>query len=114
PYIGRFTVRDAERAGLWMNAKRKPWVHYPKRMLFNRARAFALRDGFADALAGLSITEEVLDTLPPVEEAAKLRPPSLADDEPVTELPQEPPQDALEREEAEGQGEGTGEPEKLL
>ncbi len=67
PYIGRYTVRDAERAGLWMHQRRIPWLKYPKRMLFNRARAFALRDGFADGLHGLSIAEEVLDALPPEE-----------------------------------------------
>lgn len=65
PYVGEFTVRDAKRAGLWMAAHRKPWIQYPKRMLFNRARAFALRDGFADGLAGLTIAEEVQDSLPP-------------------------------------------------
>jgi hypothetical protein len=65
PFVGQFTVRDAKRAGLWNNANRKPWVLYPKRMLFNRARAFALRDGFADGLSGLTIAEEVLDSLPP-------------------------------------------------
>lgn len=65
PYVGQFTVRDAKRAGLWNNASRAPWVKYPKRMLFNRARAFALRDGFADGLSGLTIAEEVLDSLPP-------------------------------------------------
>lgn len=65
PYVGEFTVRDAKRGGLWNNANRQPWVKYPKRMLFNRARAFALRDGFADGLSGLTIAEEVLDSLPP-------------------------------------------------
>ena len=59
PYVGRFSVRDAKRAGLW--GKKAPWVAYPERMLFNRARAFPLRDGFADCLAGLSIREEVED-----------------------------------------------------
>lgn len=66
PYIGIFTVRDAKRADLWMNNHKKPWIDYPKRMLFNRARAFALRDGFADALSGLDIAEEVIDTMPAV------------------------------------------------
>lgn len=61
PYIGRFLVRDAKRANLWMSSNKQPWVDYPKRMLFNRARAFALRDGFADALNGLSLAEEVMD-----------------------------------------------------
>jgi hypothetical protein len=65
PYVGEFTVRDAQRAGLWNNARRQPWILYPKRMLFNRARAFALRDGFSDGLSGLTIAEEVMDTLPP-------------------------------------------------
>jgi hypothetical protein len=65
PYVGEFTVRDAKRAGLWANARRQPWLSYPKRMLFNRARAFALRDGFADGLSGLTIAEEQMDHLPP-------------------------------------------------
>lgn len=64
PYEGRFSVRDAKRAHLWGNPKKVPWMLYPRRMLFNRARAFALRDGFADALAGLGIREEVEDMLP--------------------------------------------------
>lgn len=60
-YEGRFSVRDAKRSHLWGNPKRQPWMLYPKRMLMARARAFALRDGFADALSGLSIAEEVQD-----------------------------------------------------
>lgn len=64
PYIGRFSIRDAKKANLWMNQYKQPWLMYPKRMLFNRARAFALRDGFADGLHGLQIAEEVMDTLP--------------------------------------------------
>lgn len=61
PYEGHYTVRDAKRARLWMNSKKAPWIENPKRMLFNRARAFALRDGFADCLAGLAIVEEARD-----------------------------------------------------
>jgi hypothetical protein len=61
PYEGHYTVRDAKRAHLWMNPKKAPWIENPKRMLFNRARAFALRDGFADCLAGLAIAEEARD-----------------------------------------------------
>jgi len=38
-----------------------PWIEHPDRMLKIRARAFPLRDGFADALAGLAIREEVED-----------------------------------------------------
>jgi hypothetical protein len=50
-----------------MNSNKKPWIMYPDRMLFNRARAFALRDGFADALMGLGIYEEVRDMMPDVD-----------------------------------------------
>lgn len=87
PYVGEFTVRDAKRAGLWNSAARKPWIHYPKRMLFNRARAFALRDGFADGLNGLTIAEEVIDTLPPSvdERGPSKRLSSLIDEEPAEE-----------------------------
>lgn len=83
PYVGEFTVRDAKRAGLWNNARRQPWIAYPKRMLFNRARAFALRDGFADGLNGLTIAEEVMDTLPPAvdERGPSKRLSALIDDE---------------------------------
>jgi hypothetical protein len=71
PYEGKFSVRDAKRANLWMNQYKKPWLQFPKRMLFNRARAFALRDGFSDGLQGLSIAEEVIDHIEPVAAEAK-------------------------------------------
>lgn len=61
PYVGRFTVGDAKRARLWMNTKKVPWIEHPLRMLPIRARSWALRDGFADALAGLAIREEIED-----------------------------------------------------
>lgn len=57
-----FSVRDAKDAGLW--GKAGPWKLYPSRMLQMRARAFALRDGFADVLKGLSIREEFDDVEP--------------------------------------------------
>jgi hypothetical protein len=60
-YVGIFTVGMAKRSRLWMHPKKDPWREYPDRMLKIRARAFALRDGFADALAGLAIREEVED-----------------------------------------------------
>lgn len=84
PYIGTFTVADAKRSNLWMNIKKKPWIEYPKRMLTMRARAFPLRDGFADALAGIAVREEVEDYYTPED---KLLPTTSAldDDEPVTE-----------------------------
>ncbi len=58
PYEGKFSRKDAERAKLLTKAI---WISYPDRMLFNRARAFALRDGFADCLCGLGIVEEMQD-----------------------------------------------------
>ena len=57
PIVSRFSVGDAKRANLW--GKQGPWTQYPKRMLKMRARAFALRDGFADVLKGLYATEEL-------------------------------------------------------
>ncbi len=59
PYEGRFSMGQAKRAKLW--GKIGPWMTYPQRMLMWRARAFAMRDGFADCLSGLSIAEEVQD-----------------------------------------------------
>lgn len=54
-----FTVADATKAGLWK--KSGPWTQYPKRMLQMRARSWALRDAFPDALKGVGIREEVQD-----------------------------------------------------
>jgi len=61
-YMYRFSIDDAKKAGLW--GKQGPWTQYPKRMLQLRARAFALRDKFSDALKGLSVREEVEDYQP--------------------------------------------------
>jgi hypothetical protein len=68
PFVGEFSIEDAKRANLWNNPRRPVWHQYPKRMLFSRARAFPLRDGFADALMGLGIREEAEDLPPAVEE----------------------------------------------
>jgi len=54
-----FSAADAQTAGLW--GKSGPWTQYPKRMLTFRARGFAVRDTFADALAGLITREEAED-----------------------------------------------------
>jgi hypothetical protein len=59
PVTAKFSVEDAKRAGLWN--KQGPWTSYPKRMLQMRARGFALRDAFPDALKGLITTEEAED-----------------------------------------------------
>jgi len=54
-----FSQADAKQAGLW--GKQGPWAQYPKRMLMWRARGYALRDKFADALGGLITVEEARD-----------------------------------------------------
>jgi hypothetical protein len=59
PTVVRFSVADAKKAGLW--AKSGPWSQYPTRMLALRARGFALRNAFADALRGLVTAEEAQD-----------------------------------------------------
>lgn len=55
-----FSVADAKKANLW--GKSGPWTQYPQRMLAMRARGFALRDQFADALRGIILAEEAQDT----------------------------------------------------
>lgn len=99
PVEGEFSVADAKVSGLWTKRGRDgqptPWQQYPKRMLKMRARAFALRDGFADVLKGLAIKEEVEDyhnaTLAPrdeppapppaqIEQAAEATPVTPAED----------------------------------
>lgn len=54
-----FSVTDAKRAKLW--GKSGPWTDYPQRMLQMRARSWAIRDVFADAMKGISIREELED-----------------------------------------------------
>lgn len=54
-----FSMQEAKTANLI--GKAGPWQAYPKRMLQMRARGFALRDSFADALQGLVLTEEAMD-----------------------------------------------------
>jgi hypothetical protein len=54
-----FSVQDAKRAQLW--GKQGPWTQYPMRMLAMRARAFALRNLYADVLRGMGSAEELQD-----------------------------------------------------
>lgn len=62
--VEKFSVDDAKQAGLL--GKQGPWTQYPKRMRKMRARAFLLRDVYADVLRGLPIAEELMD-MPPTE-----------------------------------------------
>lgn len=59
----KFSIKDAEKAGLLNNntSGYSPWKKYTKRMLQMRARGFALRDSFPDALKGLITQEEAQD-----------------------------------------------------
>jgi hypothetical protein len=57
-----FNMEDAKKAGL--AGKAGPWQTAPKRMLQLRARAFAARDLFADALKGIKSVEELRDYSP--------------------------------------------------
>jgi len=78
PVTRTFTRNDAIKAGLWQDKPTvtrrsrdgqgtyeadndSPWFRYPQRMLQMRARSWALRDQFADALQGAIQTEEAQD-----------------------------------------------------
>lgn len=54
----RFSYQDAKRAAL---LGKDTYKSYPQRMLAMRARAWCLRDLFADVLAGLGVAEEMQD-----------------------------------------------------
>ncbi len=56
-----FSMADAVKAKL--DKKEGPWQEYPKRMLFHRARSWALRDTFPDALKGIRYFEEERDVV---------------------------------------------------
>lgn len=57
--VRHFTMEMAKKAGLW--SKAGVWNQYPLRMLQMRARGFAIRDTFPDALRGLHLAEESQD-----------------------------------------------------
>jgi len=59
PHTVEFTIEDAKKASLW--GKAGPWSQYPDRMLQMRARAFCIRDTFADAIRGIKPREEIED-----------------------------------------------------
>jgi len=88
---GEFSMADAKKAGLL--SKDGPWKAYTKRMLKMRARAFALRDGFADVLKGLSLAEEQEDVVrarqPSPQSSEESDPPPPANDESGPPAPSE-------------------------
>lgn len=75
PVKRSFSVDDAKRAGKWTTQPRvtrrkknggsyetandSTWYKYPQRMLQMRARAWCLRDTYADVLKGIQVREEV-------------------------------------------------------
>lgn len=61
--VRTFSVANAKTARLW--GKQGPWSQYPERMLAQRARGFAMRDAFPDALKGIITREEAEDIPPP-------------------------------------------------
>jgi hypothetical protein len=91
PTTVRFSVADAKKAGLW--GKSGPWSQYPNRMLQLRARGFALRNAFADALRGLVTAEEAQDypANEPAKEAAKPVTPSVVKVTPAAPVVPEDP-----------------------
>lgn len=114
PVMRRFSVADAKEAGLW--AKQGPWKQFPARMLQMRARAFTLRDLYADVLGGLYLREEIEEdrqqgrtdgpTPPPV--AAETRPQELAPPAATSAGPSAPPAEEAEFTEAPSSAEGGG------
>jgi hypothetical protein len=86
PQRRTFSVAEAKKAGLW--GKPGPWQQYPQRMLQMRARGFAIRDVFPDALRGVITAEEAMDmpTEPrAVPNMAQAEPPARPLSEAVTE-----------------------------
>lgn len=75
PVTESFTLEDAKRAGLL--GKDSPWKTYPKRMLMWRARTFAARTLFPDALKGMISAEEASDI--PYEGGATIEAQTLTD-----------------------------------
>lgn len=67
--VRTFSMKDAILAKL--DKKEGPWQQYPKRMLFHRARSWALRDTFPDVLKGIRYFEEEKDFIETTAESTK-------------------------------------------
>jgi hypothetical protein len=85
PQRRTFSIADAKRAGLW--GKSGPWTQYPDRMLQVRARGFAIRDVFPDALRGVLTREEAEDTPPEPRHVENLAAAPVATPAPPAEAP---------------------------
>lgn len=74
-----FSWQDAQRARLTLLDH---YQEYPKRMLAIRARSWAIRDAYGDALGGLSIAEEQsdVDDLRLIKRTPQARPPDDIDE----------------------------------
>lgn len=73
PYMKKFSIADAKRAGLW---GRNVWKGYPDVMLVARARSACMRAAFPDVLKGVITREEAADYPPEEEQAKEARPTS--------------------------------------
>ena len=94
-----FSVDDAKRAKLW--GKQGPWSQYPKRMLAMRARGFAIRDAFPDAMKGMITAEEAQDYPTKAPRDVTPKPEPLPEPEPEihveeAETIEDPIQDAID------------------
>ena len=85
PQRRNFSIADAKRAGLW--GKAGPWTQYPDRMLQLRARGFAIRDVFPDALRGVMTREEAEDMPPEPRAVENLAAAPVAPPAPPMEAP---------------------------
>jgi hypothetical protein len=74
PLIQYFSYEDARKAKLLNGGPDSAWLKYPRRMLQIRARSFALRDAFPDALSGLIDSEEAKDYPEPKDITPKYEP----------------------------------------
>ena len=84
-----FSMSEAKHAKL--TGKAGAWQNYPNRMLQLRARGFALRDSFPDAIKGLITVEEARDY-----DAAEKRPPVKAVQAPSVASEGDPIENILE------------------
>ena len=92
PVTRTFSMDDAKKAQLL--GKAGPWTQYPKRMLQMRARGFALRDAFPDALRGLISQDEARDIPRETVQA------TVVQNRPVQEPEPEQPKEELSKEAA--------------